>query len=86
MGYREKTELFDVNVIWLKTTLETCLERNSLREGRANVPKATITSMWKSQTMPKVEEGIDRVYIISEKERTIQIVELDNKDENNFIF
>ena len=42
--------------------------------------------MWKSQTMPKAEEGIDRVYIINEKERTIQIIELNNKDENNFIF
>lgn len=63
---RETAADFDVNVIWLKTSLETCIERNSTREGRANVPNATIKQMWKSQTMPEMEEGISKVYIIRE--------------------
>lgn len=63
---REEDIECSIGVIWLKTSLETCLKRNALREGRANVPDATIESMWKSQTMPRVEEGIDKVYIVSE--------------------
>lgn len=75
-----------VSVIWMKTPLKTCIERNNLREGRANVPEETITSMWKSQVAPKAKEGINRCYIVNDEDKTINIVLLDSKDENNFIF
>lgn len=80
MGYREQTELFDVNVVWLKTSLKTCLERNANREGRANVPAKTIKSMWNSQTLPKDDEGIDRVYIVEEGRNALAIIDFNYDD------
>lgn len=74
----------DINVVWLKTDLNTCLARNSLREGRANVPEATIKSMWKSQQMPRASEGISKVYIVEDGLGYMKIVILDGTDENNF--
>ena len=76
----------DINVIWLKTTLQTCIDRNSLRDGRANVPVGTIESMWKSQSAPKAIEGIKKVYIVNEENNSLDIIMFDSKDENNFIF
>lgn len=84
MSFREKTEIFDVNVVWLKTSLKTCLERNANREGRANVPEGTIKSMWKSQTLPKDTEGIDRVYIVEEGAKALAII--DFKYDDGLIF
>ena len=82
---REKVVPYDVNVIWLKTSLETCIERNNYREGRANVPEGTITSMWKSQTLPKASEGVKRVYVVSEKQEEILVISYE-QDENDFKF
>ena len=82
---RERTALYDVNIIWLNTSLETCLKRNANREGRANVPDGTITSMWKSQTLPRANEGIRKVYIVSEKQNELLVVDY-VKDENDFKF
>lgn len=76
----------DINVIWLKTTLQTCIDRNSLRNGRANVPVGTIESMWKSQSMPKAIEGINKVYIVNEENNSLDIMMFDSRDENSFIF
>lgn len=84
MSFREQTEIFDVNVVWLKTSLKTCLERNANREGRANVPEGTIKSMWKSQTLPKDTEGIDRVYIVEEGRSALAII--DFKYDDDLIF
>lgn len=80
---RETAVDFDVNVIWLKTSLETCLKRNALRSGRANVPDETIEDMWKSQRMPKVEEGISKVYVIQEDGK-IQVI--DYYDDDGLVF
>lgn len=76
----------EINVIWMRTTLDTCIERNNNREGRALVPEDTIRSMYKAQTMPKAYEGINKVYLVNEKDKTISLILLDIEDENNFVF
>ena len=58
----------EVDVLWLKTSLKTCLERNKQREGRANVPERTIDDMYYSQKQPKAREGISKVYVVEEDE------------------
>ena len=44
---------------------ETCLERNSKRQGRALVPENIMKSMINAFTIPKKSEGFDEIEIIS---------------------
>ena len=76
----------EINVIWLRTTLDTCIKRNNNREGRALVPEDTIRSMYKAQTMPKAIEGIQKVYMVNEKTQNIDIILLGAEDENHFSY
>jgi predicted kinase len=76
----------EINVIWLRTTLETCLERNRMRYGRSLVPNETIKEMFASQSLPKSYEGFNKVYMINEVDKTINILLLNAIDDNNFKF
>ena len=76
----------DVNYIFMFTSLETCLMRNSQREGRARVPDRTIEEMHRSLSEPEHEEPVKRVYIINEHRKCIDIKFMDAKDTNNFEF
>ena len=42
--------------VFIKEKLETCLQRNSLREGRANVPEKAIIRMYNSLHAPNFNE------------------------------
>ena len=48
----DKKENADINVIVFSTPLKICLERNSHREGRKNVPDEVIISMYKAYRSP----------------------------------
>lgn len=54
--------------ICFDASLETCLERNSKREGRAKVPEDTIRNMYSILTFPEPSEEhiYDGIYIIGE--------------------
>ena len=74
----------DINYIWMFTTLETCIARNALRTGRANVPESIIKEMYSRQSEPEINEGVKRVYIVNEHRKCIDIKFIDAKDSNNF--
>lgn len=61
---RITTSASEVNVVFLDTPLEVCLERNSHRTGRKYVPEKVIKNMFSSIKMPEKEEGIQKVYIV----------------------
>ena len=64
----------NIHVIWIKTTLETCLKQNELRKGtRAYVPPSVITKMHNSIEKPEFEEGISCIYIFEEDKKPIVI-------------
>lgn len=65
----------EINVIYLKTPLEVCLERNSKRKGLKLVPEKVIEDMYSRISFPEKEEGINSVYIV-EQDKPIHIVEL----------
>lgn len=46
----------DVHAVWFNVSLETCLERNEKREGRAVVPRSVIYNMYHSFTPPTTAE------------------------------
>lgn len=80
-AYRDET-----NVIWLRTPLMICYQRNDNREGRAKVPHSIIKSMYDSQQEPSYREGINKVYIIDGKTEELKILELGGKNEEEFKF
>ena len=58
----------EVNAIWFDLPVETCLERNENRKGtRAYVPRSAIRRMHSSMTEPQLEEGFNKVYIITKE-------------------
>lgn len=64
----------NIHVVWIKTTLETCLKQNELRKGtRAYVPPSVITKMHQSIERPQFEEGISSIYIFEEDKGPIVI-------------
>lgn len=64
----------NIHIVWIKTTLETCLKQNELRKGtRAYVPPSVITRMHQSIERPQFEEGISSIYIIEENKQPIVI-------------
>lgn len=48
-----------IYVIYVAVSLQTALERNAQRKGRALVPESSIKNMYKSISLPRKEEGID---------------------------
>ena len=65
----------EINVVFLDTPLDICIERNAKRKGRKFVPETVIKNMYRSIKFPEKEEGIKNVYVIKENE-PINIIEL----------
>lgn len=65
----------EINVVFLNTPLDICIERNAKREGRKLVPESVIKDMFNRIKVPEKEEGISKVYII-EDNKPIHIIEL----------
>ena len=65
----------EINIVFLNTPLNTCLERNVKREGRKFVPETVIKNMDKSIKLPEKEESINKIYIVEDNE-PINIIKL----------
>lgn len=57
----------NVYAIWVNTSLETSLQRNENRTGRAHVPPAAITRMFNTMIPPSKDEGFKEVFIVNEQ-------------------
>ena len=53
-----------VRSVWLDTAVETCLERNEARAGRARVPLVGVLATRRRLVPPTVGEGFDRVDVV----------------------
>lgn len=56
----------EVEAIVMDVHLETALERNDMREGRAFVPRGVIRRMYFQMETPTKEEGFDKITFIRE--------------------
>jgi predicted kinase len=50
--------------VWVDTPLDTCLERNDAREGRARVPLVGVLATHRRLVPPDVTEGFQRVDVV----------------------
>lgn len=64
----------NVYVIYVAVSLQTALERNAQREGRALVPESSIKNMYKSIILPRKEEGIDMTLWLNEDGTTKEVI------------
>lgn len=59
---------------YINVPLETALERNNQRQGRAKVPQSAIKDMYKNFTPPTKEEGFCAIFEVDEKGKIRRIV------------
>jgi predicted kinase len=55
-----------VRAVWIDTPLETCLERNEARKGRARVPVVGVLATRGRLVPPNTDEGFDRIDVVRE--------------------
>ena len=63
-----------IYVVYVAVSLQTALERNAQREGRALVPESSIKNMYKSISLPRKEEGIDMTLWLNEDGTTKEVI------------
>lgn len=64
----------NIYVVYVAVSLQTALERNAQREGRALVPESSIKNMYKSISLPRKEEGIDMTLWLNEDGTTKEVI------------
>jgi predicted kinase len=57
-----------VRAVWFDTPVETCLERNAAREGRARVPLVGVFATLRRLVPPSRDEGFDRVDVVRNRD------------------
>ena len=55
-----------IYVVYVDVSLETAIERNAQRTGRALVPKDVVTRMYNSIKLPTKKEGINALFFVGE--------------------
>ena len=57
----------EIDVIWIKTSLDNCFSRNDNRLGtRSYVPKDVIRRMFYQIEKPEFEEGFETIYVVED--------------------
>lgn len=59
---------FKIIFVYMQTSLETCLKRNSFREGLTRVPDGALESMYRNLRKPEIDEceNICSVWVVEE--------------------
>jgi predicted kinase len=61
----------EVEVVWLKVSLETAMRQNAMRTGRSRVPNDVIKNMYYSIERPEDNEGINKLTIVERGEEKV---------------
>lgn len=64
-----------IHAIFFDVSLDTCLERNEQRSGRAYVPPTVIKNMYNSYRFPICDEGFDTIWVIKETDEILELWE-----------
>ena len=59
---RAKDAGFEVISYYFETDLNSTLERNSQREGKANIPEIGVRATFKKLEVPSLDEGFDEIF------------------------
>ena len=75
---RAKDAGFEVITYYFETDLKSTLERNSQREGKANIPEVGVRATYKKLEIPSLDEGFDEIFkvkIIDAQQFSIQLLD-----------
>jgi predicted kinase len=61
----------EVEVVWVKVSLETAMRQNAMRTGRSRVPNDVIKNMYQSIQIPEDNEGINKLTIVERGEEKV---------------
>ncbi|MGE8541460.1 AAA family ATPase [Acinetobacter sp. ANC 3813] len=61
---RAKAAGFDVISYYFETDLNSTLERNSYRAGKANIPEVGVRATYKKLDVPSFDEGFEQIFKI----------------------
>jgi predicted kinase len=71
-----------IEVIWIKTPLEECINRNAKRAGtRSYVPESQLRSMYGNIEAPNFDEGFNKIYIVEDNQPINLYVNADTENE-----
>lgn len=59
---RAKDAGFEVISYYFETDLQSTLERNSYRTGKANIPEIGVRATYKKLEIPSLDEGFDEIF------------------------
>lgn len=62
-----KSHRFELVGFYFVSSLEDCIKRNSLREGKACIPEAGLRGTYNKLERPQYSEGFDRLYRVAIK-------------------
>ena len=74
---RAKDAGIEVIAYYFETDLKSTLERNSQREGKANIPEVGVRATYKKLEIPSLDEGFDEIFkvkILGNREYSIKLL------------
>lgn len=60
-----KSHRFGVDAYYFQSSLNDCIARNDLREGKAKIPKVGLIDTYNKLELPEYNEGFDRIYFVT---------------------
>ena len=61
---RAKECEFEVISYYFETDLNSTLQRNAQREGKANIPEVGVKATFRKLQIPKITEGFDEIFTV----------------------
>lgn len=65
-----------ITALWIDEPLQTCLYRNSFREGRARVPDKEVEKMFFNFEKPDKSEGFNKIMRATTQDGTLKFVQI----------
>lgn len=71
-----KKHYFKIISYSFDSNLELCLERNSRREGKENIPERGVKSTFYKLEKPSFQEGFDKLYEVKTEDNNFKVTEI----------
>jgi len=74
-----KPNHFKIIGYYFDIELDLCLERNSKREGKENIPERGVKSTFYKMSRPQYSEGYDKIYRVFIENSSVVVEEIQNE-------
>ena len=74
-----KNSKFEIIGYYFSSSLDECLERNALRQGKERIPDVGLKGTYNKLQLPEYSEGFDRLYYVTIKDNDFVVEEWKNE-------